>query len=374
MLSFCRINVSWRMIRKSGCRFSEKIMREQKDKAVSRLAAGPVEVVLWRRVNSRREARLLTSLSEGDIRLLKVFAKVVEAGGFSAAQIDLNISQSTISTHMTSLEQRLGVRLCERGRSGFQLTERGKLIYQASQRLFSALDEFRSDAGAARNCLTGNLVVGIVDSLIANPACALDRAVAAFNQKAPEVQIAIRVTSPSEIERVVLEGSCDLGLGTCGRHSPYLDYDDLFEERQVLYCGRGHPLFERSHKIGIADLGGQQFIRRAYSAPEKLPRGIKLVSTAVADLMEGVAVLILSGRFIGFLPAHFAQTWMAQDLMRPLLEQSLGYQNPVYLATRKTETKKPVLSAFLRELRVFHGPQPSPAKTSTPPVRVPAAV
>lgn len=60
---------------------------------------------------------MLSNLSEGDIRLLKVFVKVVEAGGFSAAQIDLNISQSTISTHMTSLEQRLGMRLCERGRS-----------------------------------------------------------------------------------------------------------------------------------------------------------------------------------------------------------------------------------------------------------------
>ena len=317
---------------------------------------------------------MLTNLSEGDIRLLKVFAKVVEAGGFSAAQIDLNISQSTISTHMTSLEQRLGVRLCERGRSGFHLTERGKLIYQASQRLFLALDEFRSDAGAARNCLTGNLVVGIVDSLISNPACALDRAISAFNQKAPEVQIAIRVTSPSEIERVVLEGSCDLGLGTCGRHSPYLDYEDLFEERQVLYCGRGHPLFERSHKAGITDLGGQQFIRRAYAAPDKLPRGIKLVSTAVADLMEAVAVFILSGRYMGFLPAHFAELWVARDLMRPLLEEALGYQNPVYLATRKTETKKPVLSTFLREVRLLHGPQPAPGKAVTRPVRERAPV
>ncbi|MDO8310520.1 MAG: LysR family transcriptional regulator, partial [Sideroxyarcus sp.] len=136
---------------------------------------------------------MLSNLSEGDIRLLKVFAKVVDAGGFSAAQIDLNISQSTISTHMTSLEQRLGMRLCERGRSGFRLTERGQLIYQASQRLFMALDEFRTDAGAARNCLTGNLVVGIVDSLITNPVCALHRAIAAFNDLAPEVQITIRV-------------------------------------------------------------------------------------------------------------------------------------------------------------------------------------
>ena len=93
---------------------------------------------------------MLSNLSESDIRLLRVFSAVVDAGGFSAAQIDLNVSQSTISTHMTALEQRLGVRLCERGRSGFRLTERGTLIYQAAQRLFSAIDEFRSDAGAAR--------------------------------------------------------------------------------------------------------------------------------------------------------------------------------------------------------------------------------
>lgn len=302
---------------------------------------------------------MLSNLSEGDIRLLKVFAKVVDAGGFSAAQIDLNISQSTISTHMTSLEQRLGMRLCERGRSGFRLTERGQLIYQASQRLFMALEEFRADAGAARNCLTGNLVVGIVDSLVTNPVCALHRAVASFHDMAPEVQITIRVTSPSEIERVVLEGSCDLGLGTCGQHSPYLDYEDIFEERQVLYCGQGHALFARNGEIGMADLKDHQFVRRAYAAPEQLP-GIKTDSTAVADLMEGVAAFILSGRYMGFLPAHVAQHWVAQDRMRPLLEDQLGYQNPVYLATRKTEVKKPVLSGFLKELRQAHGTQPTP--------------
>jgi DNA-binding transcriptional LysR family regulator len=309
---------------------------------------------------------MLANLTESDIKLLRVFAKIVEAGGFAAAQIDLNISQSTISTHMTSLEHRLGVRLCERGRSGFRLTERGQLIYQASQRLFAALDEFRSDAGAARNCLTGKLTVGIVDSLLANPACQLHRAIGAFNLAAPEVQIALHVTSPAEIERVVLEGGCDLGLGTCGRHSPYLEYEDLFEERQVLYCGRGHPLFERSASTTIADLKDQQFVRRAYASPETLPPGVRLLASAVADLMESVAVFILSGRYIGFLPAHLAQQWVSHGQMRALLEETLGYQNPVYLTTRKTEVKKPVLQAFLKELKAAHGIAP-PAKASAKP-------
>lgn len=303
----------------------------------------------------RQREAMLGNLSETDIRELRVFAKVVEAGGFSAAQIELNISQSTISIHMAALEQRLGMRLCKRGRSGFSLTEKGQLIYQASQRLFAALDEFRSEAGAARNCLIGNLAVGIVDNLINNPSCRLPQVISKMNEWAPEVQISLHVVSPSEIERAVLEGRFELGLGACGRHSPYLSYKDLFDELQVLYCGRGHELFERSHAVGMPELKNQQFARRAYTAPDRFPIGVKLPSTAVADLMESVAVFVLSGRYIGFLPEHFARQWVAQDLMRPLLEQELGYHNPIYLTMRKTEQKKPIVTAFLNELYLAHG-------------------
>lgn len=298
---------------------------------------------------------MLANLSEGDIRLLRVFAKVVEAGGFSAAQIELNVGQSTISMHMTALEERLKVRLCQRGRSGFSLTEKGKLIYQASQRLFEALDEFRSEAGAVRNSLAGSLTISIVDNLVTNPACRLHQAIGAFNRRAPEVQISVQVMSPTDLERAVLEGRSDLGLGACGRHSPYLSYIDMFEERQTLYCGRGHPLFERSREVTVADLKNEQFARRAYAAPNRFPAGFRLISTAVADLMDSVAVFILSGRYVGFLPAHFAQQWVAQDAMRPLLESRMSYQNPIYLAMRKTEQKKPVLAAFLTDLYLAQG-------------------
>ena len=70
--------------------------------------------------------------------------------------------------------------------------------------------------------------------------------------------------------------------------------------------------------------------------------------------MESVAVFILSGRYIGFLPVHFAAQWVREDQMRPLLERKLGYQNPIYLAVRKTEQKPPVLEAFLKELHRAH--------------------
>ena len=64
------------------------------------------------------------SFSETDLRLLKVFRTVVDSGGFAAAQSELNIGTSTISSHMATLEQRLGAKLCQRGRVGFQLTDK----------------------------------------------------------------------------------------------------------------------------------------------------------------------------------------------------------------------------------------------------------
>jgi hypothetical protein len=64
---------------------------------------------------------------------------------------------------------------------------------------------------------------------------------------------------------------------------------------------------------------------------------------------------------------HFAQQWVSLDLMRPLLEKRLGYQNPIYLAMRRTEQKKPVLSAFLNEIYQVHQLVPAvPARLPEP--------
>jgi LysR family transcriptional regulator, transcriptional activator for bauABCD operon len=198
-----------------------------------------------------------------------------------------------------------------------------------------------------------------------NPGCFLHNAIAAFHKKAPEVRMAIHVASPSEVERMVLEGTCGLGFGACGQHSPYLVYEDLFEERQVLYCGRGHPLFDPVREVTVTDLKDMEYVRRAYAAPEKLPGGIRISQTAVADLMESVAAFILSGHYIGFLPTVFSRPWVEQGMMRPILETTLGYQNPVYLVTRKTEEKRPALALFLKELRRAHE-KPLPAGSARP--------
>ncbi len=81
-------------------------------------------------------------LDNVDTNLLRVFCAVVECGGFTPAQAELNISASALSTKMAALETRLGMRLCQRGRIGFRLTDKGEHVYAAVQQLFSAHEDF----------------------------------------------------------------------------------------------------------------------------------------------------------------------------------------------------------------------------------------
>ncbi|MBM3573763.1 MAG: LysR family transcriptional regulator, partial [Alphaproteobacteria bacterium] len=112
---------------------------------------------------------------------------MTEAGGFSAAQIVLNVSQSTISTQMADLETRLGFNLCRRGRAGFALTEDGRAVYEAAKEFFRSCDKFVAQINARRGTLSGELRIATADSLVANPDFPFERIIRKLRQCMPGV-------------------------------------------------------------------------------------------------------------------------------------------------------------------------------------------
>lgn len=92
-------------------------------------------------------------LAQSDLRSLTVFRAVVDHKSFLGAQIALGLSQSAVSFHIKALEDRLGFKLCQRGRSGFELTDRGAIVHERSKGLFLALNAFESDIGALKTAL-----------------------------------------------------------------------------------------------------------------------------------------------------------------------------------------------------------------------------
>src|ERR1700730_11614079 len=71
---------------------------------------------------------------------VSVFVEAVEAGGFSAAALRLNLSRSAVGKTIARLETRLGTRLFYRTTRSQNLTEDGHAFYE---RCLRALDEIR---------------------------------------------------------------------------------------------------------------------------------------------------------------------------------------------------------------------------------------
>ena len=79
---------------------------------------------------------------------MRVFASVVEAGGFTRAMQRAGMSRAAVSKHVLQLEERLGVRLLNRTTRQVGMTEAGRLFYEQCRRI---LDEVASaEQGAAQ--------------------------------------------------------------------------------------------------------------------------------------------------------------------------------------------------------------------------------
>lgn len=260
---------------------------------------------------------MLSQLRDLDLQLLRLFVTVVENGGFSAAQGELGIGQSTISTQMAKLETRLGFRLCERGKAGFRLTPKGEQVLAATRKLFAAIETFKGEAQGMADKLLGELRIGISEALSDEVLERIGEAIGGFRQRNQAVQIELLSAMPAELERRLLQDQLQLAIGYFSGNQAALDYQPLFDERQRLYCSRQHPLFGRK-ALNVEDLQDCDRVVHPYrfiSADEPWQGGI---SSARCEQVEGSLTFILSGAHLGYLPEHVAEPWVARGSLYAL--------------------------------------------------------
>ncbi|MDX9766958.1 MAG: LysR family transcriptional regulator [Ectothiorhodospiraceae bacterium] len=88
---------------------------------------------------------------------IRVFARVAERGGFSAAGRDLDLSQSAVSKAITALEEGLGSRLVNRSTRAVTLTEAGQTYYRHCRNILDELETAEAAVGVAQSRVGGSL-------------------------------------------------------------------------------------------------------------------------------------------------------------------------------------------------------------------------
>ena len=293
---------------------------------------------------------MLSQVRDLDLQLLRLFVTVVECGGFSAAQGELGIGQSTISTQMAKLETRLGFRLCERGKAGFSLTPKGEQVLLATRKLFAAIDTFKGEAQGMADKLLGELRIGLSEGLAAAVLERVAEAIRRFRGRNQAVQIELLTAMPAELERRLLQNQLQLAIGYFSGNQSALDYQPLFGERQVLHCAQGHPLFDQA-EVDLADLQQADRVHHPYRFIQVNEPFQGALSSALTEQVDGALAFILSGRHIGYLPEHIAAPWLASGRLRPLQAEALGFEVQFHLASHRCQHPSDAQRAFAEDLQ-----------------------
>lgn len=247
----------------------------------------------------------------------------------SAAELELNISRSAISRHLKDLEIRLGgLILCRRGRAGFALTSEGEQIYNAALEVQAAMDTFKLKVNQLHQRITGNLTIAIGDKTATNPKAHLAEAMRSFTERAPDVTLEAHVHPLNLIEPRVIDGTYELGIIPLHRRSSSLEYYPLFSENMYLYCAHSHPLYDAEHaSMHWDDICQYDYVGLGYHSPNmELGQRVNLKPKATAYDQEAILTLIESGCYIGFLPSHYADSFVHGNCIRRIDNELFQYK------------------------------------------------
>ncbi len=166
------------------------------------------------------------------------------------------------------------------------------------------------------------------------------------------MRIQISMSAPGQVEQGVLDGRLHVGVIPQVGALSGLEYQPLYSERAELYCAAGHPLFAlEDSKLTLEELRRHDAISPSFRVPAEVQQQFQaLRCTATASDREGIAFLLLTGHYIGYLPDHYAAQWVASGRMRALDPTRYHYDLVLSAVTRKGRRPHLVLESFLEAL------------------------
>jgi DNA-binding transcriptional LysR family regulator len=196
-----------------------------------------------------------------DVRRMRVLREVAARGSFSAAAEALSFTQSAVSQHVAALEREAGTKLVERGRKGVRLTDAGRVLVGHADAILARIDSAEQDLAALAGLRGGRLRLVSFQS---GGATLAPRAVAAFHERHPQVELSMLEAEPDEAGRLLRSGDVDLALvydheSTPGMLGPDLLLTHLLDDRYDAILPKGHALAGRA-RLSLSDLSGEPWV------------------------------------------------------------------------------------------------------------------
>ena len=282
-----------------------------------------------------------------DLNEVLVFIKVVQAGSFSQAALQLGMPNSTVSSKVSSLEARLGLTLIRRTTRRLNVTPAGQAYFkkcvQGLEEIYSAENELLASEGEpqGRLRLTAPMDLGshILPNLISD-----------FSKKFSKVNLDILLTD----RRVdLLAENMDLAIRAGELKDSSLKakklgaiYFSIFAAPKYLKAHGvpSHPKELRQHQcLHFTSMGSESW---KLASPKGLTE-FPIMSRVLINDLNLIKTLVCNGDGLALLPAFSCFPELQQGKLVHVLTEWRSQTTPVHFVYPAQKYTAPKVSAFI---------------------------
>ncbi|MEH6949661.1 LysR family transcriptional regulator [Bacillus sp. JJ634] len=231
-----------------------------------------------------------------EIRHFITFKKIIETGSFTQAAEHLGYTQSTVTSHIQTLEEHLGAPLFDRMGRKVRLTDIGKKLLPYTQEILDTYGRIESITSEEKE-IRGMLKIAAPESLTV---FRLEPILREYRKKFPHVSIRLSNATCGDNKKAIVDGSADVAFVML----PQFEDSDL-----VIYPLMNEPIV----LVGSPDC-----------SLDSLPKGYenqKLSECLITNEKEGSYRRIFEEflRDKGIVPSNIMELWSVEAIKRSVM-------------------------------------------------------
>jgi len=294
-----------------------------------------------------------------DFKQVEAFVFVAKYKSFSRAAEKLLLSQPTVSTHINTLEDNLGVKLFDRLSKEVVLTEAGQLFFPYAVDMMDLRERSHESIKEFLNEISGNLRIG-TSTIIAE--YILPEVIKIFKESYAKTYFNFTVNNSQTVIQRIADGILDLAIVTRKIPKKDLEYKLFMKDRIVLAVYPGHPLYKRDN-VFVEEILKEDFIIREigsgtraaveHSLKQKGYDFDSLNSSAAFATTHAVIQAVKSGLGIAFASETAVDNKSSASEVKSVPITDLVVEKNIYIVYNKRKSTKKLLKQFLGTLMAY---------------------
>lgn len=207
-----------------------------------------------------------------DVKDLKYYVTVVEAGSFSSASRLLHVTQPALSWSIKQLEEELGIQLLERYNHGIEMTPSGQILYEGSKEVLENFARLERSLKTETELYRREIRFGLTTLSSINYMDAFE----CFRKKYKQYDLIFVQRGSKEIQSMLIQGEIDMALISQPVYFPKLETNANYLKGYYYDVGvvvsHRNPLFNRT-ELTLEDLKDCEFsmVTKDYAVGNEIP-------------------------------------------------------------------------------------------------------